>query len=68
MEDEATPGGPAEPDVDAIRHVNQFGTPAVLLVLAVMEIACTPEKLDLLQNFFHTNNIATWKNINPFLE
>lgn len=53
MEDgENTERGP-EPDVDAIRHVNQFGTPKV----PVMEIACITEKVDLAVNFLHENNI-----------
>lgn len=64
MEDGATTEGTAEPDIDAIRHVNQFGTPAV----PVMEIACTPEKLDLLERFFQANQIAIWTDINPFFE
>lgn len=64
MEDGADLYIQAEPDVDGIRHVNQFGRPSV----PVMEIACIPEKLDLVQNFFRDKNITTWDNINPSLE
>lgn len=35
-------------DIDAVRHLNQFGTSEKPL----MEIACTPEKADLVRNFF----------------
>lgn len=64
MEDYANADQQTEPDVDAIRHVNQFGTPSV----PVMEVACLPEKRDLVLNFFQENNIQIWEDINPFLE
>lgn len=64
MEDEANQHTQIEPDVDAIRHVKQFGSPAV----PMMEIACVPEKSDIVLKFLHSNGIETWKNINPFLE
>lgn len=63
MEDDTTSDDQLEPDVDSIRHVNQFGT----LAVPVMEIACLPEKLDLVQNFFHYNGIEVFTNINPFI-
>lgn len=33
-----------------------------------MEVACTPDKADLVTNFFQANEIDIWQNINPFLE
>lgn len=64
MEDSETATSKIDPDVDAIRHVNQFGTP----VVSVMEVTCVPEKSDLVLNFFQYNGIETWSNINPFHE
>lgn len=53
------------PDLDAVRHVNQFGTPDC----PIMEIACTPEKSDVVREFLRANKIETWPaSINPFLE
>lgn len=48
MQDGENTTNEVEPDVDAIRHVNQFGTPEV----PVMEIACVPEKVDLSQTSY----------------
>lgn len=54
----------ALPGVDAIRHVNQFGTPDIQF----MEVACVPEKVDLVTNILQANNIQLWQNISPLWE
>lgn len=64
MEDSDNPASETEPDVDAIRYVNQFGTPQV----PVIEIACVPEKFDLVSKFLQENFISMWPDINPFWE
>lgn len=50
------------PDFDAVRHLNQFGTPNSPL----MEIACTLERKDQVIQFFKDSDIQIWPdNINP---
>lgn len=44
------------PDLDAVRHVNQFGTPDE----PMMEICCTSEKVDSVRAFLPDNDIETW--------
>lgn len=52
------------PDIDVVRHINQFGTPDVPL----MEIACTAERKDRVVQFFAENEIQRWpEDINPLL-
>lgn len=54
-----------KPDLDAVRHVNQFGSPTQ----PMMEISSTPEKSDTVRDFLRENNIETWSSyINPFLD
>lgn len=53
------------PYLDAVRHINQFGSPEQ----PMMEIACTPEKSDIVREFLHDNNIETWPvTTNPFTD
>lgn len=55
----------AWPDLEAVRHENQFGSPE----LPMMEIACTPEKSETVRDFWKENNIETWStDLNPFLD
>lgn len=52
-------------DLDAVRHINQFGSPEQ----PMMEIACTPEKSDIVREFLHDKNIETWiVTTNPFID
>lgn len=52
----------ARPDLDAVRHVNQFGTPDE----PMMEMSCVPEKVDAVRAFLEDNGTDTWPtNINP---
>lgn len=46
------------PDVDAVRHINQYGTPTSPL----MEIACTPDKADTLREFFNKQSAEICDN------
>lgn len=53
------------PDIDAVRHLNQFGSPENPL----MEVACTPEKVDLVRSFFKESEIELRPvNLNPLFE
>lgn len=47
--------GEVWPDMDAVLHVNQFGSTEK----PMMEIACAPDKSDIVREFFHGNNIET---------
>lgn len=52
------------PDIDAVRHVNQFGTPEV----ALMEVTCTGDKKEQVIKFFQASNIAVWpETTNPLM-
>lgn len=52
------------PDIDAVRHLNQFGTPECPL----MEIACTENRSEQVRLFFKESNIPIWsENTNPLL-
>lgn len=52
------------PDIDAVRHLNQFGTPDAPL----MEIACTQDRKELVVKFFNESSIEVWpEDINPLL-
>lgn len=52
-------------DVDAIRHVNHFGTPQVPL----MNITCVPGKAELVRCFLQARKIPLWPNdMNPLME
>lgn len=53
------------PDIDAVRHLNQFGSPEN----PVMEVACTPEKEDLVRTLFKESNIdLLTDDLNPLLD
>lgn len=41
------------PDLDAVSHVNQFGSPDT----PVMDIACVPEKFDTVRDFLIDNSV-----------
>lgn len=57
--------GEAWPDLEAVRHVNQFGSPEE----PMMEIACTSEKLDTVRDFMKDNGIDIWPvDTNPFMD
>lgn len=52
-------------DLLAVRYVNQFGTPEQ----PMMEITCTPEKIDAVREFLIDNGIEIWPvSTNPFPE
>lgn len=54
----------ASPDIDAVRHLNQFGTPEAPL----MEVACTRDRKETVIKFFKESNIEVWPDtINPLL-
>lgn len=47
------------PELDAVRHLNQFGTPDAPL----MEVACTVEKRDQVIQFFEANKVQYGQRI-----
>lgn len=50
------------PDIDAVRHLNQFCS----LDNPIMEVACTSERADLVRRFFQESEIQLWpQDINP---
>lgn len=52
------------PDIDSVRHLNQFGTPDVPL----MEVACTQDRKDMVIQFFKDSQIEVWPDsINPLV-
>lgn len=53
------------PDVNAVRHINQYGTPTSPL----LEIACTPDKTDVFRNFFNGQGIEICEgDLNPCID
>lgn len=53
------------PDIDAIQHLNQFGTPEA----PIMEITSVPDKLAIVRGFMEQNNIEmSAPDLNPFLD
>lgn len=64
MRDEQTEQDESSPDIDAVRYLNQFGTPDAPL----MEIACTKDSKDSVIHFFTESNIKVWPDtINPLM-
>lgn len=53
VEDGQEDDGNSGPDVDSVRHVNQFGSPEV----PIMEVACVPAKAEAVREFFRQNGI-----------
>lgn len=52
-------------DIDAVRYLNQFGTPDQ----PIMEVACTSELVNTVKNFFKETEIELWTDdLNPFLD
>lgn len=53
------------PGVDAVRHINQYGTPTSPL----LEIACTPDRSDTLRDFFTKQSIEVCHaHMNPCID
>lgn len=53
------------PDVNAVRHINQYSTPTSSL----LDIACTTDKSDILRDFFSTQGIEVCdRNLNPCID
>lgn len=64
MDDEEDTTNEPSPDIDAVRHLNQFGTPEAPL----MEVARTQERKVVVVQFFKERNIETWPDtINQLL-
>lgn len=64
MEVDEAAGEEVTPDIDSVRHLNQFGTPDTPL----MEVACTNDHKDTVIQFFKDSKIEVWPdNISPLL-
>lgn len=64
MADEGDQSEEGAVDIDAVLHLNQFGT----LEHTLIKIACTPERVVLVKNFFRATEIELWPdNFNPLM-
>lgn len=64
MVDENADPATMDPDIDTMRHLNQFGTPVTPLI----EIACITAKVEHVKKFFAEIDIHVWPDeTNPLL-